>query len=71
MARMPRHVSRPILERLKKVALFAADANVESMRGMPAHFRLRSGDWRVVYRIDRRELLILVIKIAPRGGVYR
>lgn len=70
---MPRHVSRRILERLKEVALdpFAAHGNVEPMSGMPAHFRLRSGDWRAIYRIERRELRILVIKIAPRGGVYR
>ena len=70
---MPRHVSRRILERLNRIASdpFAADANVESMSGMPAHFRLRSGDWRVIYRIDRRELRILVIKIGSRGGVYR
>ena len=73
LARMPRHVSRRILERLKKIALdpFAVDGNVEPMSGMPAHFRLRSGDGRARYRIERRELRILVIKIAPRGGVYQ
>jgi mRNA interferase RelE/StbE len=30
--------------------------------------RLRVGDWRVIFRIDENTLLI--IKIAPRGGVY-
>lgn len=30
--------------------------------------RLRVGDWRVIFRIDADTLLI--IKIAPRGGVY-
>ena len=70
---MPRNVSRRIIERLKKIALdpFAPDSNIEPMSGMPAHFRLRSGDWRAIYRIERSELRILVIKIAPRGGVYR
>ena len=70
---MPRHVSQRIIERLKRIALdpFAPDGNIEPMSGMPAHFRLRSGDWRVIYRIERSELRILVIKIAPRGGVYR
>ena len=73
LARMPRHVSRRIIERLKKIVLdpFAPDGNIEPMSGMPAHFRLRSGGWRAIYRIERRELRILVIKIAPRGGVYR
>ena len=30
--------------------------------------RLRIGDWRVIYRVDGDNLLI--IKIAPRGGAY-
>lgn len=30
--------------------------------------RLRVGDWRVIFRIDNDVLLI--IKIAPRGGAY-
>ena len=30
--------------------------------------RLRVGDWRVIFRIDEKTLMI--IKIAPRGGVY-
>lgn len=67
LARMPRHVSRRILERLKKIAMdpFGTNSNVEPMSGMLAHFRLRSGDWRAIYRIERRELRILVIKVAP------
>jgi mRNA interferase RelE/StbE len=30
--------------------------------------RLRVGDWRVVFRID--ENVLLIIKIASRGGIY-
>ena len=30
--------------------------------------RLRIGDWRVIYRVDGDNLLIM--KIAPRGGAY-
>lgn len=34
-------------------------------------YRLRVGDWRVIYHIDDKVLKILVIKIASRGGVYK
>ena len=30
--------------------------------------RLRVGDWRVIFRIDGD--MLLVVKIAPRGGAY-
>ena len=33
--------------------------------------RLRTGKYRVVYAFDGRELLILVVRVAHRGEVYR
>ncbi len=34
-------------------------------------FRLRIGDWRVLYELDRGRILILVLQIGPRGDVYK
>ncbi|MFQ5421928.1 MAG: type II toxin-antitoxin system RelE/ParE family toxin, partial [Anaerolineae bacterium] len=34
-------------------------------------FRLRVGDYRVLYEVKNDQLIILVLKIAPRGEVYR
>jgi len=34
-------------------------------------YRLRVGDFRVIYHIDDRALKTLIIKIASRGGVYK
>ena len=31
----------------------------------------RSGDYRVIYTFSDRELIVLVIRIGPRGKVYR
>lgn len=31
----------------------------------------RSGDYRVIYTFADRELIVLVIRIGPRGKVYR
>lgn len=33
--------------------------------------RARIGDYRVVYSIERDELLILILRVAPRKDVYR
>lgn len=33
--------------------------------------RLRVGDWRVFYRVDQGELVVLVIKVGHRAVVYR
>jgi mRNA interferase RelE/StbE len=34
-------------------------------------WRVRVGDWRIVYRIEDGRLVVMVITVAPRGGVYR
>ncbi len=34
-------------------------------------WRLRVGGWRAVCDVQNGELLILVLKIAPRGDVYK
>lgn len=34
-------------------------------------YRIRVGDWRVIYAIEDDELIILVVEIAPRGEAYR
>lgn len=34
-------------------------------------YRLRVGDWRVLYLLDDQRLRVLITEIGPRGGVYQ
>lgn len=38
--------------------------------GQKDHWRVRVGDWRIVYRIEDGRLVVVVIRVAVRGGVY-
>jgi mRNA interferase RelE/StbE len=62
-----------MIERLKAIARdpFAKHANVEVLVGEKDAFRLRQGDWRAVCTVNRAAGLMLVLRIEPRGGVYR
>lgn len=57
-----------------KIEALAADplgaANVKKLVGRPG-YRLRVGDWRVIYTLDSGRLVILVLDIGARGGVYK
>ncbi|MDM0065823.1 hypothetical protein [Variovorax sp. J31P207] len=34
-------------------------------------YRLRAGDWRVIYTLESGRLVILVLEIGTRGGIYK
>jgi len=50
---------------------FAPNNNVRPLKGIAGGFRIRVGDWRVSYTIDREARTIDVFEVAPRGGAYR
>lgn len=69
-----RRVPRPEAQRIReKVKLYAEDPqalgnNVKALTGSD-YIRLRVGDWRVI--MDEQGDVLDVIKIGPRGGVYK
>lgn len=36
-----------------------------------AGYRLRVGEYRVIYRLENDVLVIIVIDVGPRGGIYK
>jgi mRNA interferase RelE/StbE len=69
---MPRNLSERIRHKIDLLAEepFGENNNVIKMKGV-AGCRLRVGDWRVVYVVDEEVLEILIVKVAPRGEVYK
>jgi len=49
---------------------YARHPNVTKLQNRPG-YRLRVGNWRVIYEIEEEELIILVLRIGSRGEVYR
>ena len=50
---------------------FAPNNNLRARKGVTDGFRIRVGDWRVSYTLDRGARRIRIFEIAPRGGAYR
>lgn len=44
---------------------------VKKLVGAESTWRLRIGDYRIVYEIRDRELLVMVVRVAHRREVYR
>ena len=43
----------------------------KKMMGYDNLYRIRVGDWRIIYAIEDEQLIVLVLEIAPRSGIYR
>ena len=71
LRRIPRNIAMLIREKLEQLAEdpYAPNNNVTKLVGRPG-YRLRVGDWRVIYELQDGQLILLVIKIGPRGEVY-
>lgn len=65
-------MAKTIREKLVAIAAdpYAEHPNSKKLQGREG-YRLRVGDWRVIYEIQNDVLVILVLKVAPRGEVYR
>ena len=70
LRRMPRNTADLIRRKVQEVAADPVNArNVKKLKGRDG-YRLRVGDWRVVYDIEAGKLVLIVIEIGPRGDIY-
>ena len=71
LAEAPAKVQRLILAKIAALAAdpFAKNNNIKALAGQDA-YRLRVGNWRVVYAVQAQVLVLLVVRIARRDKVY-
>lgn len=66
----PKTASR-IMARVSELARdpHAPNNNATKLQGANG-YRLRVGDWRVIYTLDHGVLVVTVVRIGPRGSIY-
>jgi mRNA interferase RelE/StbE len=50
---------------------FAPHPHASRLAGTKSSYRLRHGDWRILYRVDRAQQLVVVEAVKPRGEAYK
>ncbi|MFO1433778.1 MAG: type II toxin-antitoxin system RelE/ParE family toxin [Candidatus Competibacteraceae bacterium] len=69
-------LSTKVRERILRALIFLEkdpyhSANIKKLEGLDNAYRLRVGDYRVLYEIQGERLVVLVIRIAHRREAYR
>ncbi|MBO8181824.1 MAG: type II toxin-antitoxin system RelE/ParE family toxin [Archaeoglobus sp.] len=45
--------------------------DIKKLKGQRDRFRVRLGDFRLTYEVDKKERLVMLLKLERRGGAYK
>ena len=68
ISRLPRSDKERVL---RAIAKLPDDGDIKRMHGGNDLYRLRVGDYRIIYRVDRGRLIFCVMDAGNRGEVYK
>jgi mRNA interferase RelE/StbE len=73
LVKMPRETASRIRSELDAIAATPASyrGDWKPLQGAAGFWRLRVGSWRVICELRDGELVLLVVKISPRGDAYK
>ena len=64
-------IQKRIIKALLKLEADPRPADVKKLSGEDDLYRIRVGDYRIVYQIQDNKLVVLVVRVAHRREVYR
>ena len=68
-------LDKPNRERIFKAAqLLSSNPHppaAKRVTGESSIFRIRTGDWRLLYAVQDRELIVLIVKVGHRSEIYK
>ena len=67
---LPPKERRRIVSKIRKLATDARPSGSEKLSGHQL-YRVRQGNYRILYEIDDADLVLVVVKIGHRRDVYR
>ncbi len=71
LRKLPREIQRRVARRLDSLEGDPRPPGCEKLAGADRLYRVRAGDYRVVYEVSDDVLVVLVVTIGHRSDVYR
>ena len=70
LSNLPKKDQRRISAKIDSLAKNPRPRGTEKIEGREDLYRIRSGDYRIIYQVQAKVLLILVVKIGHRREIY-
>lgn len=67
----PREIQERLSPRIESLATDPRPRGCEKLEGFKNAFRIRVGDYRVIYEVDDEAEVVTISRIATRGRAYR
>lgn len=71
LKRMDRKTARRIIAKIESLSTNPRPAGYIQIKSSDQRFRVRVGDYRIIYKIIDDALVILVVEIGHRSEIYR
>jgi len=71
LASLPKKIQRQVDKKLLSLAQNPRPTQARRLQGNKDLWRIRSGDYRIIYEIRDHIMVVLVVRIGDRKDVYR
>jgi mRNA interferase RelE/StbE len=68
---LDRQIQRRISAKIEALRDDPFPPGVQKFQGEADHWRIRVGDYRVIYRIEKQRVVVVIVRIGHRREVYR
>ncbi len=71
LSKLPRDVQERIRDKIDTLKTNPYPSDVKKLKNGDGRLRIRIGNYRVIYKVEKNILVVLVIKIGHRRQIYR
>lgn len=68
---LERQMQRRISTRIDELVHEPFPPGAQKLQGKENHWRIRVGDYRVIYRVEKHRVVIVIVRIGHRREIYR
>ena len=69
LRKLDKHIRERIIDALERIRIRPESFDIKKLTGMPG-YRLRVGDYRAIFDLERDKLIILVLDVGHRKNIY-